>query len=41
MTTLKDLFMRYLENQNKLVTDFNGKYFVIRDNDVVGVYEIF
>lgn len=36
---LKELFQWYLENQADLVKKYNGKYLVIKDNSVVGVYE--
>lgn len=37
---LKDLFQWYLDNQAELVKEYNGKYLVIKDNSVVGVYAL-
>lgn len=39
MTNLEDLFNWYLSNQDKLVEQYNGKYLVIKDNQVVAVYD--
>lgn len=36
---LKELFQWYLDNQEELVNQYNGKYLVIKDNSVVGVYD--
>jgi outer membrane lipoprotein-sorting protein len=35
---LRDLFRWYLDNQKKLVMQYDGKYLVIKDNSVTGVY---
>jgi hypothetical protein len=35
---LKELFEWYLTNQTELVKKYNGKFLVIKDNKVVGVY---
>lgn len=32
-------FQYYIDNQLKLVKKYNGKYIVIVNNDVVGVYD--
>lgn len=29
----------YIENQNELVKNYNGKYIVIKDQKVIGVYD--
>lgn len=39
MTNLEELFNWYLSNQDKLVEQYNGKYLVIKDNQVVDVYD--
>lgn len=36
---LKDQFNWYLENQSDLVKKYNGKFLVIKDKTVVGVYD--
>lgn len=36
---LKDQFNWYLENQSDLVKKYNGKFLVIKDKSVVGVYD--
>lgn len=36
---LKDQFNWYLENQSELVKKYNGKFLVIKDKSVVGVYD--
>ena len=36
--TLKDEFKYYLENQGDLVEKYNGKTLVIKDKEVVGVF---
>lgn len=36
---LKDQFNWYLENQSDLVKKYNGKFLVIKDKAVVGVYD--
>jgi hypothetical protein len=36
---LEKEFKYYLENQQELVKKYNGKYLVIRDNDVIGAYD--
>jgi hypothetical protein len=36
---LKDEFKWYIENQNDLVTKYNGKFIVIKDKSVVGAYD--
>ncbi|MDO8714258.1 MAG: hypothetical protein Q7K13_07260 [Polynucleobacter sp.] len=38
MTTLKKEYQFYLENQDELVTQHNGKYLVIHDCKVCGAY---
>lgn len=38
MADLKALFQWYLDNQSKLVEQYNGKYLVIKDNQVAGAY---
>jgi len=35
---LQNLFQWYLDNQNKIVKKYNGKYIVIKDNSIVGSY---
>lgn len=39
MAELKDMFQFYLDNQEELVKKYNGKFLVIKNNDVVGVYD--
>ena len=39
MANLQSFFDYYLQNQHDLVQKYNGKYLVIKDNDVVGVYD--
>lgn len=39
MATLQEMFQFYLDNQNELVKQYDGKYLVIKDNAVVGVYD--
>lgn len=39
MAELRDLFKYYLEHQVELVAKYEGKYLVIKDNEVVGVFE--
>ena len=39
MANLQSLFDYYLQNQQQLVGQYNGKYLVIKDNSVVGVYD--
>lgn len=39
MTTLEELFNWYLSNQDELVKQYNGKYLVIKDNQVVDAYD--
>ncbi|MDR1722693.1 MAG: DUF5678 domain-containing protein [Tannerella sp.] len=36
---LKDLFLWYLANQDRLVKRYNGKYVAISGNKVVGSYD--
>jgi outer membrane lipoprotein-sorting protein len=36
---LKKEFQYYLEHQNELVKQYNGKFIVIKDNKVIGVYD--
>lgn len=38
MATLQEMFQFYLDNQNELVKQYDGKYLVIKDNAVVGAY---
>jgi len=35
---LRDLFAWYLSHQNELVRKYNGKYIVIKDDSIVGIY---
>jgi hypothetical protein len=35
---LQELFKYYLANQEDLVKKYNGKYIVIKNNEVVGAY---
>lgn len=39
MGELEEEFEYYLSNQDDLVKEYNGKYLVIRDHEVVGVYD--
>lgn len=39
MADLKALFQYYLDHQDELVKEYNGKYLVIKDNAVVGVFD--
>lgn len=39
MELLKELFSFYLANQAKLVEQYNGKYIVLVDNQVVGAFD--
>jgi hypothetical protein len=39
MKPLENEFNYYLENQEKLVDQYEGKYIVIRGNEVVGSYD--
>lgn len=39
MAELKDLFKYYLEHQVELVAKYEGKYLVLKDNDIVGVFD--
>ena len=36
---LKKEFQYYLEHQNELVKQYNGKYIVIKGNEVIGAYD--
>jgi len=36
---LKEEFEYYLKNQSDLVKKFDGKYLVIKNNSVIGVYD--
>jgi hypothetical protein len=36
---LKKEFQYYLEHQNELVKQYNGKFIVIKDNKVIGAYD--
>jgi hypothetical protein len=36
---LQEQFKWYLENQNELVNKYNGKFLVIKDKSVVGVFD--
>jgi hypothetical protein len=36
---LKDEFQYYLDNQEHLVSKYNGKFLVIKDKEVVGSYD--
>ena len=38
-TMLDREFEYYLKNQNELVKDYNGKYIVIKEDKVIGVYD--
>lgn len=39
MTALQKLFQYYLDHQEELVKKYNGKFVVIKDEEVVGAYE--
>lgn len=39
MADLGKMFQYYLTHQNELVKQYNGKYLVIKDDEVVGVYD--
>ena len=39
MADLEKLFQWYLDNQSELVEKYNGKYLVIKDNQVVDAYD--
>lgn len=39
MTKLEKEFNFYLQNQDKLVEKYNGKYIVIKNNDIIGVFD--
>jgi hypothetical protein len=39
MATIKDLFKWYLENQSGLVKRYDGRVLVIKDNQVVGLFD--
>lgn len=39
MADLKALFQYYLDNQEEFVKKYNGKYLVIKDNSVAGVFD--
>ncbi len=36
---LKDEFQYYLDHQNELVKQYNGKYIVIKNQKVIGSYD--
>lgn len=36
---VKDLFEYYLQNQDKLVKEYNGKYLIITKTGVAGAYD--
>lgn len=36
---LKDEFQYYLDHQSELVEKYNGKFLVIKDKKVIGVYD--
>lgn len=38
MATLEKEFQYYLDHQDELVEKFNGKYIVIKDEEVIGAY---
>ena len=37
--TLKKEFEYYLENQDQMIKDFNGKVIVIKDRKVIGIFD--
>ena len=39
MSDVKQLFQFYLDHQAELVKKYNGKYIVIKDNEVVGAFD--
>lgn len=39
MAKLEIEFKYYLQNQDELVNKYNGKYIVIKGNDVIGVFD--
>lgn len=39
MADLKALFQYYLDHQVEFVREYNGKYLVIKDNAIAGVYD--
>lgn len=39
MANLEQLFQWYLDNQQQLVEKYNGKFLVIKDNQVVDVFD--
>lgn len=39
MADLKALFQYYLDHQVEFVREYNGKYLVIKDNSIAGVYD--
>ena len=39
MSQLKDEFEYYLAHQSELVDQYDGKFIVIKDGEVIGVYE--
>lgn len=39
MTLLKEEFKWYIEHQNELVKKYDGKFLVIKDKSIVGVYD--
>lgn len=36
---MKELFRYYIDNQEDFVNKYNGKVVVLKDNDVIGVYD--
>lgn len=36
---LKSEFKYYLDNQNKLVEKYNGKFIIIKNTEVIGIYD--
>lgn len=39
MVKLEEEFNYYLQNQSKLVEKYNGKYIVIKSNEILGAYD--
>ena len=39
MAKLEREFNYYLQNQDEFVNKYNGKYIVIKENDVIGVFD--
>lgn len=39
MVALKEEFDYYLQNQDKLVEQYNGKYIVIKNSDILGAFD--